>query len=127
MTEERTRLVEVGHRHTNCWGQVAIVAGVDIGQHGVFLSLDFSGSPGHTYLPLELPAGGDFSTGYYNWPCYGTSTLDNGMKVGTVCCRWDDDDGETLPACEALWEKTIEAVEAEGGVMQSRPTDIRLN
>ena len=124
--EERTSLVEVGDEIRNFRGKRIVVTSFERGSHGLLVYGEFdSGEWFAEYQPYELPPD-EPERPFYNWASRETTTLASGVRVG--CLAWIGSDGKlTLKDCEARWVKTQELMEAEEGVMQSRPTEIRLN
>ncbi len=124
MTEERTSIIEVGDIAINSDGVAFTIAEVVRGKHGLRLKSD-SLLPGYAYAPYEMPP----VSRVWDWVGWGTRgqlTLPNGAKIGTLTMKrhWNRYPIEEL---DAEWNRTIEAGRAEEGVMQSRPTGIRLN
>ncbi len=126
MTEERTRAVQVGDEYHSPAGALASIGEVEIGRYGLLVEGTFqeSGLDMLAYLPYELPASGRIAT-WYGWPIRGTCTI-NGQSYGYVAFRRSGP-RRSFEEHEAQWERTIEAKKAEEGVMQSRPTEFRLN
>ena len=126
MTEERTSLIEEGDEITNKRGGVAVIDEIQRGAHGLLVYATFpEGAWFGEYQPYELPPG-DTIRPFFGWACRASSTLGNGMRVG--CLAWEKSEGKlTLGECETRWLETMAAIKAEDGVMQSRPTEIRLS
>ena len=124
MTEERTSIIAVGDIGVNSIGQNFTITEVVRGKHGLRLKAD-AFLPSYAYAPYEMPP----VSRVWDWAGWGTRgqfTLPNGAKIGTLTMKryWYQYPIEEL---DAQWERTIEARKAEEGVMQSRPTDLRLN
>ena len=128
MTEERTSIIEVGDEVDVLQGSRMVFTEVTVGRHGVFIRASENGDTGPHYalLPYELPPVDTVLWDWYGWAARGTFTLPGGARGGYLCFYVRD---KRLGPVEhdAEWERTIEATKAEEGVMQSRPTDIRLN
>ncbi len=128
MTEERTSIIEVGDRLVNDIGETSTVTGVQIGKYGLLVDEDFQHGRGRVYFPYELPPlDALFISDWHSWASRGTTTLPNGKRIGDVSRYRDEAFDVAVDDYDRQWERTIEAIEAEEGVMQSRPTDLRLN
>ena len=130
MTEERTGVVEIGDEQWNSAGAPFIVKTLEGCKFGLMTSVEFSVPPYNTawgFLPNELPPPDEIIRPWYGWSAKGYVTLANGHRLGVVRLnRFDPRQGH-LEEYFAEWERTVEAMKAEEGVMQSRPTEIRLN
>ena len=128
MTEERTSIIEVGDEIEDSAGVKQPVTSVERGKYGLLVRASDKGS--WRYYPYELPPDESFNNKgankpWLNWKHRGVNVLPTGMILGFVTMTREDP--RTLEYHEAQWVKTIAAQRAEEGVMQSRPTDIRLN
>ncbi len=132
--EERTSIIEVGDEILSDAEYRLRVDSVELGQYGLKYSGDFVDYPGQRgwgFVPYELPPVDEDIIDWYGWARRSYIILPNGRKVGSVTLLRNHDDSEhTTEEHNAEWQCTIEtikAMKAEEGVMQSRPTDIRLN
>ncbi len=129
MTEERTSLIEVEDELVNDIDERMVVESLDVGRYGVFMAARFvqSGNDAWGFLPYELVPPERPAFAWHGWACYTFIILPNGTRIGLVDFMRADPRCADPEAHNAEWQRTIEAREAEGGVMQSRPTEIRLN
>ncbi len=126
--EERTSIIEVGDEIEADFDipARALVETVEVGEYGLLVRgrfPDYGNQPGGWYLPFELPPE-ELKSPWYNWQGRSSLVLANGVSVGALC--WLVKEGWRLEAAESRWLKTLEAMKAEEGVMQSRPTEIRM-
>ncbi|KKK54835.1 hypothetical protein LCGC14_3080710 [marine sediment metagenome] len=128
MTEERTSVIEVGMELDVLMGYRMTITEVVVIKHGVFIRASLNGdtAPHHALLPYELPPVERTITGWHGWASRGSMTLPGGAMLGYVCF-YEADYRYGPEEHDAQWERTIEAMKAEEGVMQSRPTELRLN
>ncbi len=126
--EERTSIVEVGDKlhHDTAPGIISEVTRVVRGSHGMFVESYWHDEATHRLLPYELPPTEDRGK-FYQWPFRASITVEDGPTLGYVSFEYGDPRCGNASEYFAEWGKTIDAMKAEEGVMQSRPTDIRLN
>ena len=125
MTEERTSIIEVGDELVNDIGEASTVTGVQVGEYGLLVDEEFENGRGRVYFPYELPPlDALFISDWHSWASRGTTMLPNGNRIGDVARYRHEAFDTTVGDYDRQWERTMKA---EEGVMQSRPTDIRLN
>ncbi len=129
MTEERTSIIEVGDEVVNDIDERMVVESLDVGRYGVFMAARFvkTGNDGCGFLPYELVPPERPVYAWHGWACYTFIILPNGTRIGLVDFFRADPRSADPEAHNAEWQKTIGTTKAEEGVMQSRPTEIRLN
>ncbi|KKL98293.1 hypothetical protein LCGC14_1825940, partial [marine sediment metagenome] len=125
MTEERTSIIEVGDIIRSSSGHPVLISRVEQGRYGcaIYGRWTDTYAPDHPYraflVPELLPC--DWSYSWHGWSGRAFVTLPNGLQAGAVAWSQDGED-RGVEADDAKWENTIEAMKAEEGVMQSRPT-----
>ncbi|KKN62227.1 hypothetical protein LCGC14_0513640 [marine sediment metagenome] len=128
--EERTSIIEVGDEQWNSAGAPCIVKTLEGCKFGLMASVEFAVAPcsiAWGFIPNELPPPDEIIRPWHGWDAKGYMTLANGHRLGVVRFGHSDPRQGHLEEYFAEWERTIEAMKAEEGVMQSRPTEIRLN
>ena len=135
MTEERTSLIEVGDEVESLAGNRGIVKEIQKGRHGLLLLIHTThvvegedpSAIRHAYIPNEFPPS-QVTEPWYDFFLRSTLTVNGRTEVGYLAFEeLYHFSGEGVDQFEAALKRTIEAVEAEEGVMQSRPTEFRLN
>ncbi len=125
---ERTSVVEIGDELTVPdypyvrW----TVTHIEQGQYGLLLLGEQDGHQRGTYLPYELERI-EHTWDWFGWCDRGIVAINSARQVGYVAMAADNPGRNDIAVYDAEWERTTEAMKAEEGVMQSRPTDIRLN
>ncbi len=129
MTEERTSIIEVGDTLETEHGVAMTVTSVVSGEHGFLWGghcVDNLQRVCYSYCPYELPPMPE-TWGWYDWTFRHTLKLGNGMCIGSLSVWPTEIAFGDIDSFEAKWLRTVAAHRAEEGVMQSRPTEIRLN
>ncbi len=125
--EERTSVIEVGDTLLSTDDDYrVVVTKVQQGSHGLLVTgrfPDYGDQFFEGFFPPEFaPVKG--RDAWQGWPSRSSATLLNGVRFGTLGLLNGDKREGDLRAYEAKWKRTMKA---EEGVMQSRPTEIRLN
>ncbi len=121
-------MVEVGDECINKDHRVLTITSVLPGVYGLLLRGYYVDGQCtfEAYLPAELLPTEGIKWGWHGWSDYTALTLPSGAKVGMVGRHWSDL-RNSVSDYDAAWKRTIKAMKAEEGVMQSRPTSIRMN
>ncbi len=127
MTEERTSIIDVGDEMQNDVKDAGVIIRLERGRHGLLFIAESPAGYGQIqgFLPYELPPTQERIKPWHGWSARAHITLANGAKLAVVCFRGGVGNS-TLADYEAEWNRTIKAMKAEEGVMQSRPTNIRM-
>ncbi len=122
--EERTSVVEVGEKIINEDGKPIVVKSIEVGRYGLLVkgALVLSGLDTFVLYPYELAAVDNLITRWHGWGVRGNHTLPCGADIGFVAFFRYDPRPRMMDEYDKEWERT-----PTEGVMQSRPTPIRLN